>query len=95
MDSGDPTRFGRLNIMSSSWPRSRIPSSEDTSSCIKRDRYSRDKDGREVDSAAEYYRQAPAVPDAHFNLARISELKGDEVSALRHMREYRQLLEME
>ena len=49
----------------------------------------------EVESAAEYYQRAPGVPDAHFNLARISEIKGDEVSALRHMREYRQLLEME
>ncbi|TDJ33594.1 MAG: tetratricopeptide repeat protein [Gammaproteobacteria bacterium] len=47
----------------------------------------------EVESAADYYRRAPAVPDAHFNLARICEIKGDEVSALRHMREYRQLLD--
>ncbi|MCZ6619820.1 MAG: tetratricopeptide repeat protein [Gammaproteobacteria bacterium] len=49
----------------------------------------------EVDSAAEYYRRAPAVPDAHFNLARICETRGDEVSALRHMREYRQLLDID
>ena len=48
----------------------------------------------EVESAADYYRRAPGVPDAHFNLARICEIKGDEVSALRHMREYRQLLDM-
>jgi len=47
----------------------------------------------EVDQAADYYRRALAVPDAHYNLARISELKGDEVSALRHMRYYRKLLE--
>jgi len=48
----------------------------------------------EVESAADYYRRAPGVPDAHFNLARICEIKGDEVSALRHMHEYRQLLDM-
>jgi tetratricopeptide (TPR) repeat protein len=47
----------------------------------------------EVDQAANYYRKAPDVPDAHYNLARICELQGDEVSALRHMREYRQLLD--
>ncbi len=47
----------------------------------------------EVERAAEYYRRAPAVPDAHYNLSRISEIKGDEVSALRHMRNYRQLLD--
>ena len=46
----------------------------------------------ETDRAAGYYRNAPGVPDAHYNLARICELKGDEVSALRHMREYRKLL---
>jgi tetratricopeptide (TPR) repeat protein len=47
----------------------------------------------ELDQAAEYYRRAPAVPDAHYNLARISELRGDEVSARRHMRNYRRLLD--
>ena len=47
----------------------------------------------EVEQAASYYRKAPDVPDAHYNLARICELQGDEVSALRHMREYRQLLD--
>ena len=49
----------------------------------------------EVGKAAEYYSRSPAVPDAHYNLARICELKGDEVSALRHMRRYRSLLEVE
>ncbi len=49
----------------------------------------------EVDKAAEFYEKAPAVPDAHFNLARISELDGDEVSALRHMRHYRDILDQE
>lgn len=47
----------------------------------------------EVERAVAFYRRAPAVPDSHYNLARISELRGDEVSARRHMRAYRQLLE--
>lgn len=47
----------------------------------------------ETERAAEYYSRAPAVPDAHYNMARISELQGDEVSALRHMRRYRQMLD--
>ena len=49
----------------------------------------------ELDQAAEYYRRAPSVPDAHYNLARIFELKGDELSAQRHMRNYRSLLDAE
>ena len=32
-------------------------------------------------------------PDAHYNLARIFELKGDELAAQRHMRNYRKLLD--
>lgn len=47
----------------------------------------------EVETASEHYRRAPDVPDAHYNLARIFELNGDEVSSLRHLRKYRQLLE--
>jgi len=47
----------------------------------------------QVDQAAEYYRKAPSVPDAHYNLARIFELKGDELAAQRHMRRYRNLLD--
>ncbi|MDA1076590.1 MAG: MerR family transcriptional regulator [Proteobacteria bacterium] len=47
----------------------------------------------ELDKAAEYYRKADKVPDAHYNLARICELRGDQLSAVRHMREYRQLLD--
>ena len=47
----------------------------------------------EMEQAAHYYRRAPSVPDSHYNLARISELAGDEISALRHMRHYRQLLD--
>lgn len=46
----------------------------------------------ELDSAADYYLRAPAVPDAHFNLARIFELLGDELAARRHMRNYRDLV---
>lgn len=47
----------------------------------------------EIERAVTYYRRAPGVPDSHYNLARISELRGDEVSARRHMRAYRQLVE--
>jgi tetratricopeptide (TPR) repeat protein len=47
----------------------------------------------ELDSAADYYRRASAVPDAHYNLARICEILGDELSARRHMRSYRRLME--
>jgi tetratricopeptide (TPR) repeat protein len=47
----------------------------------------------ETIKAADLYGKAPSVPDAHYNLARIYELEGDEVSALRHMRHYRDLLD--
>ncbi len=47
----------------------------------------------ELDTAAEYYRQALRIPDAHYNLARICEMQGDELAALRHLRRYQQLLE--
>lgn len=49
----------------------------------------------EFDAAAEYYLRAPAVPDAHYNLARIFEILGDELAARRHLRNYRQLLEVD
>jgi tetratricopeptide (TPR) repeat protein len=49
----------------------------------------------EVAKAADYYDKAPGIPDAHYNLARICELQGDEVSALRHMRQYRDLVDQE
>jgi tetratricopeptide (TPR) repeat protein len=49
----------------------------------------------EIESAADYYLRAPAVPDAHFNLARIFELLGDELAARRHMRDYRRLVEID
>ena len=45
----------------------------------------------ELKQAADHYGMAPDVPDAHFNLARICRLAGDQVSALRHMRRYWQL----
>jgi tetratricopeptide (TPR) repeat protein len=47
----------------------------------------------ELVRAADYYRKAATIPDAHFNLARIAELSGDEMAARRHMRRYRELLE--
>ena len=47
----------------------------------------------ETEKAADFYVKAPSVPDAHYNLARICELEGDEVSALRHMRHYRALVD--
>ena len=49
----------------------------------------------DVEKAAEYYLLAPEVPDAHYNLSRIYESQGDELATLRHMRQYRQLLEVE
>lgn len=45
----------------------------------------------ELDLAVGYYRQAPSVPDAHYNLARIFELRGDELASRRHMRRYKTL----
>jgi len=47
----------------------------------------------ELDMAIDYYRRALVVPDAHYNLARIFEAKGDQLASLRHMRRYRQLIE--
>jgi len=49
----------------------------------------------ETERACQFYERAPSVPDAHYNLARICELSGDEVSALRHMRRYRLMLDSE
>ena len=42
----------------------------------------------EFEQAAEHYRIASDVPDAHYNLARIFRLRGDQVSAHRHMQLY-------
>ena len=49
----------------------------------------------EADSALAYYVQAPDVPDAHYNSARICEMRGDEVACRRHMRRYRGMVEAE
>ena len=42
------------------------------------------------DLALDYYRRAASIPDAHYNLARIFGLRGDELSSLRHLKRYRQ-----
>jgi len=47
----------------------------------------------EFDTAREFYIRASDIPDAHYNLARLFEVRGDELAALRHMRAYRRLLE--
>jgi len=47
----------------------------------------------EFQTAREYYIRAKDIPDAHYNLARLFEVQGDELAALRHMKEYRRLLE--
>ena len=45
--------------------------------------------------ASSYYEKAPNVPDAHYNLARLKELAGDQVSAKRHLQLYKELVELE
>ena len=47
----------------------------------------------EFETARDYYVRAKDIPDAHYNLARLFEVQGDELAALRHMKEYRRLLE--
>ncbi len=47
----------------------------------------------ELDSAMAHYQKASLVPDAHYNLARIYEMRGDEFSAYRHFRIYERLME--
>jgi len=47
----------------------------------------------DLESPVACYRQAADVADAHYNLCRIFEIRGDEVAALRHLRRYRQLME--
>ena len=49
----------------------------------------------ERQSAADFYQRAPSVPDAHYNLARIRELEGDELNAKRHLIHYRRLVQLE
>lgn len=46
----------------------------------------------DLDTAVDCYRQAEAVADAHYNLCRIFEMRGDQVAAFRHLRRYRQLV---
>jgi len=47
----------------------------------------------EFEQAAEHYRRAPDIPNAHYNLARICRLLGDEISAMRHMRRFQETVE--
>ena len=47
----------------------------------------------EMDAALACYRKAPNVPDAHYNLARIFKLRGDELATRRHMRDYQKLVD--
>lgn len=47
----------------------------------------------ELEMALDYYRRATNVPDAHYNLSRIFELRGDEVASMRHMRKYKTLVD--
>ena len=49
----------------------------------------------ELDTALDYYCRAPNVPDAHYNQARIFEMRGDQLAFARHMREYRVLVRNE
>ena len=45
----------------------------------------------EGELAARFYAKAPDVPDAHFNLARISRRRGDELAYRRHQQRYMNL----
>jgi tetratricopeptide (TPR) repeat protein len=47
----------------------------------------------DLEAAVDCYYRAGDVADAHYNLCRIFEIRGDEVAALRHLRRYRQLVE--
>ena len=49
----------------------------------------------DCERAALFYRKASAVPDAHYNLARIRELEGDELNARRHLRLYHRMIDQE
>lgn len=46
----------------------------------------------DLEAAMECYSRADSVADAHYNLCRIFELRGDELAAQRHLRRYRQLV---
>lgn len=47
----------------------------------------------QFDTAVEFYLRAVSIPDAHYNLARLYEVRGNELASLRHMREYRRLID--
>jgi tetratricopeptide (TPR) repeat protein len=47
----------------------------------------------DIEIAMDYYQRAISIPDAHYNLARIHELRGDELSAHRYLRSYQRMLE--
>ena len=47
----------------------------------------------QFETAVEFYLRAGTIPDAHYNLARLYEVRGDELASLRHMREYRRLID--
>jgi len=47
--------------------------------------------GHDFELAAGFYAKAPDVPDAHFNLARISRRRGDELTYRRHQQRYMDL----
>ncbi len=49
----------------------------------------------EGELAANFYRKAPDVPDAHYNLARIFHQRGDELAYRRHRQQYQRLLQRE
>ena len=49
----------------------------------------------EIDLAVKFYRKAQSVADAHYNLARIYEIRGDRLSSLRHLRQYRRLMDLD
>ena len=49
----------------------------------------------EIDLAVKFYRKALSVADAHYNLARIYEIRGDQLSSLRHLRQYRTLMDLD
>lgn len=49
----------------------------------------------DTDQARNYYLNAQEVPNAHYNLARIYKMRGDEFSSTRHIRMYHRLNEDE
>tara|TARA_B100001179_G_scaffold35780_1_gene22624 strand:- start:6283 stop:6939 length:657 start_codon:yes stop_codon:yes gene_type:complete len=49
----------------------------------------------EIDLAVKFYRKALSVADAHYNLARIYEIRGDQLSSRRHLRQYRRLMDLD